>query len=105
MSKKKTPLKAHNIPIVRIGDLVRFHLDDGRIVLIVWSRLEHPHEGMSPEADEYWYGGVYVGDTGYTESVWIDVLHCAIHTEAYEIVGHIDLTKAIERRARKPEQP
>lgn len=96
MSKKTKTPKSINIPIVRIGDLVRFHLDDGRIVLIVWSLLEHPSDGMSPDGDEYWYGGVYVGDTGYTESVWIDVLHWAINPEAYEIVGHIDLTKAIQ---------
>ena len=78
-------------PDPKIGDVVRFR-DDGMDVLIAFHQTDAIERG-----DEYVFGGVpmHIGgyDDIYTEPMWIDRREWEQNDGAYEVVGHVDLTK------------
>lgn len=84
-------------PDPRIGDVVRFHEDDGDYdVLITF------HQTDAAERDEsYDFGGVIVSEQGYdyqdTDNLWIDRNEWVKDDGQYEVVGHVNLDKWIKR--------
>lgn len=80
----------YSIPKVKVGDIVRFNTDgDPYAALICW---EIPD--TEKDDDHWWWGGVVVGDHENKEAVWINILHWLQEPDAYDIVGHINLSKA-----------
>jgi len=78
----------------KIGDVVRMYQDDEspEDVLIT------VHQTDSHTAADVWnYGGVVVAcgkyDDLYTDFIWIDRNKWAKDNGAYEVIGHVDLTK------------